>query len=246
MDTPLYDSIGQNYALARQPDTRIAAMIGAALGDARSVVNVGAGTGSYEPSDRAVIAIEPSDVMIKQRPPGSAPCIRGVAESLPLADRSVDAAMACLTLHHLTNWPQGLREMKRVSRNRIVLFTFDPKSLGFWLDQDYLPALLTIHQRMFPAIEDMENVLGPATIVTIPVPHDCTDGFCGAYWRRPAAYLDPKIRRSISAFALADGVEDAMQRLDDDLSSGRWKSRNADLMTMSELDIGYRLIVWQT
>jgi SAM-dependent methyltransferase len=241
----LYDRLGVGYATARREDPRIAAPIHAALGDAVTVVNIGAGTGSYEPSDRRVVAIEPSPVMIAQRPPDAAPAIIARAEALPLADDSVDAAMAVLTDHHWSDRARGLREMRRVARRRAVVLQHEPHvGAEFWLVRDYLTTFLrrlhgkVLAEMMRPLGDDLE-------FRPVPVPHDCADGFLGAYWRRPRAYLDPRVRDAISVFRLLpeDEVATAVARLRADLDSGAWERRNADLLDREELDLGFRLVV---
>jgi SAM-dependent methyltransferase len=236
-----YDVIGVNYAELRRPDPRIAKAIADALGPARTVVNVGAGAGSYEPTDREVIAVEPSVEMIRKRPTGAAPAVRASAEHLPFGDRSFDAAMAVLTVHHWPDKGAGLREMRRVTRERVVLLTFDPASRP-WLT-DYLPELAALDEAQMPAIADYERWLGPVDVTPVPVPHDCIDGFLYAYWRRPAAYLDPFIRSGSSSFWALGDVEEGLQRLKRDLESGAWERRYADLLARDEYDAGYRLVV---
>jgi SAM-dependent methyltransferase len=241
-----YDEIGVRYRTNRRADPRIEGQILEALGDARSVVNVGAGTGAYEPSDHEVLAVEPSRVMRAQRPPGAAPCIDASAESLPLPDGSFDAAMALLTVHHWRDWRAGIRELRRVARSRVVIFTYDPAfPNGSWLTRDYLPELVALDVQRFPAIEQQAAAAGPATAVdAVPIPHDCTDGFLGAYWRRPHAYLDPKIRAGISTFHLpgAAALLGGLDELAQDLKTGRWLQRNEPLLDRNELDLGYRLL----
>jgi SAM-dependent methyltransferase len=237
-----YDTIGEGYALRRQPDSRIAAAISLALGDAHSVINVGAGTGSYEPTDRVVLAVEPSDLMISQRSKDAAPCVRGAAESLPVEDCAFDAAMAVLTIHHWADWRRALREMRRVARRRIVLLTLDIEASHFWLNE-YFPEL-KLDGRIMPAFDAMAKELGTFASTPIPIPYDCSDGFLGAYWRRPEMYLDPIARRSMSPFARID-AEQGLERLANDLRSGTWHKRNAGILTIDALDIGYRLLCWQ-
>lgn len=238
-----YDTLGEGYAARRRVDPRIAAAIASALGPARSVINVGAGAGSYEPADRAVLAVEPSDLMIRQRPPGAAPCVRGSAQALPVADGAFEAAMAVLTIHHWPDWRRGLRELRRVARRRVVLLTFDVEASDFWLTRDYFPELLALDRRIMPSLAALEGELGVFEAEPLLVPHDCSDGFLGAFWRRPQAYLDPAARRSMSSFAKID-AEAGLHRLAGDLESGLWLQRNADLLALEALDVGYRLLVW--
>ena len=241
----LYDSIGRNYAAFRRPDRRIAAAIDAALADAASVANIGAGAGSYEPRGRTVLAVEPSEAMIRQRPAAAAPCLRGAAEALPLRTASVDAALAILTLHHWTDLARGLGEMARVACERAVLLTWVPDGAPFWLTEDYFPEIAAHDRRIFPSAADLvallEHLIGPTQMAPVPVPHDCTDGFLGAYWRRPAAYLDTERRSAISSFARLD-AEAGLTRLRADLASGRWAERNNHLMALDTLDLGYRIV----
>jgi SAM-dependent methyltransferase len=240
----LYDRIGRTYTTTRREDPRLAAAIHGALGDAVTVVNVGAGTGSYEPRDRKVVAIEPSPVMIAQRPPDAAPAVIAFAEDLPLADASVDAAMAVLTDHHWRDRAQGLREMRRVARRRAVVFQHDPQvGAEFWLVRDYLPSFARrLHGKR---LGELMRPLGDVEVRPVPIPHDCADGFLGAFWRRPHAYLDPAVRAGISVFALLpdDEVEAAVGRLRADLESGAWERRYADVLERDELDLGFRVIV---
>lgn len=239
---PLYDKIGVDYAKLRKPDLRIAAFIERALGAARSVLNVGAGAGSYEPTDRAVTALEPSAEMIGQRPPGLAKAHQGVAEALPFADNAFDAAMAVLTVHHWSNLKTGLLEMRRVARHRVVILTFDPASPYFWL-ADYIPEIITLDQPIMPKIDAFAEILGETKVEIVPVPHDCTDGFLGAYWRRPYAYLNPDVRSAISTFSKLDHAPSALQQLEDDLASGIWEERYGNILEADSLDVGYRLVV---
>jgi SAM-dependent methyltransferase len=236
-----YDTIGIDYAALRKPDPRIAAHLWRALGDARSVLNVGAGTGSYEPADRIVTALEPSREMIRQRPPKAAPAIQGEAENLPFADGSFDAAMAVLTVHHWSDQGRGLREMRRVSRGPVVLLTFDPAHRDMWL-LDYFPALAALDDAQMPPLPVYERHLGPVDISPIPIPHDCSDGFLYAYWRRPAAYLDRRIRTGMSSFWSLDGIEQGLARLERDLDTGAWTQRYGALLELDALDAGSRLV----
>ena len=243
----IYDRIGRRYAQRRRPDPRIAARIARALGDARTVVNVGAGAGSYEPEDRHVVAVEPSEVMIAQRPREAAPVLRAVAEALPFSNNQFDAALAVLTVHHWTDPKRGVAELRRVAR-RQVIFTWDPAHLApFWFTRDYLPDAVALDAG-FTTLRATVALLGAATVERIPVPHDCHDGFFAAYWRRPEAYLDPDVRAGISGFGILDEnvVEHALKLLADDLESGEWYRRNDHLLGLDELDLGYRLVVAQS
>jgi len=243
---PAYDVLGVGYVTTRREEPRIARTIWNALGDAASVANVGAGTGSYEPRDREVIAIEPSGTMIAQRAGDAAPAVQGVAEAIPLADNSVDAAMAVITDHHWSDRAVGLAEMKRIARMRVVALTIDfAPRFEFWLTRDYLTEYRSLDPDRAPGLYELA-VASSATIQPVPVPHDCVDGFGLAFWRRPAAYLDPRVRAGISFFHQLDSghVERAMERLAADLASGAWADRNRDLLELEELDLGLRLVVW--
>ena len=236
-----YDVIGGNYAQLRKPDPRIAGVIESALGSAQTVLNVGAGTGSYEPAGRSVAAVEPSAEMIRKRSPRAARAIQASASDLPFADKSFDASMAILTIHHWPDKEAGLREMRRVTRGPIVLLTFDP-SRRPWLT-DYLPELAALDQAQMPAMPDYERWLGSVRIAPVLVPHDCSDGFLYAYWRRPAAYLDPYIRSGSSSFWAIGDAEAGLQNLRRDLETGAWARRYAGLLTLDAYDAGYRLVV---
>ncbi|GAB4392842.1 MAG: class I SAM-dependent methyltransferase [Kiloniellaceae bacterium] len=239
--TAAYDTIGVNYADLRKPDPRIERVIAAALGPAVSVLNVGAGAGSYEPADREVTALEPSAEMIRQRRRAVARVLQGQAEDLPFGDQTFDAAMAILTVHHWSDKAKGLAEMRRVTRGPVVLLTFDPDHRGFWL-ADYLPELAALDDRQMPRMADYEAWLGPVEISPVPVPHDCLDGFLYAYWRRPEAYLDPRLRAAMSSFWALGDVSEALGRLAADLESGAWAQRYGDLLQRDSYDAGYRLV----
>jgi SAM-dependent methyltransferase len=248
MSAIAYDRIGVGYRKVRRSDPRIAARIEAALGDARTVLNVGAGTGSYEPVDREVTAIEPSQVMIEQRPPGAAAVIQASAEALPFEDDSFDAAMAIITVHHWPDLATGLAEMVRVSRERVVVLSFDGPALGeLWMVRDYIPRLLETHVEMMPPIEELAAALPGAGIEPVPIPRLCTDAFRCALWDRPELHLDPELRRGSSGWQLMDAAEaeQAQRGLDAlraDLESGAWDERHGHLREAPELDVGLRLI----
>ena len=236
-----YDTIGVNYSDLRKPDSRIAAAIGEALGSAETVLNVGAGTGSYEPADRQVTAVEPSAEMIRQRGASTASVVQGYAEHLPFDDNSFDASMAVLTVHHWADKEKGFKEMRRVTRGRVVVLTFDPAHRENWL-ADYIPELVALDEAIMPRMTDYEKWLGSLEIAAVPVPHDCTDGFLYAYWRRPAAYLDPRIRAAMSSFWALDNVSEGLRRLASDLDTGAWAQRHSELLDLEEWDVGYRLV----
>jgi SAM-dependent methyltransferase len=239
----LYDSIGVGYASFRRPDHRIRSAILHALGDALTVLNVGAGTGSYEPTDRTVVAVEISKTMIQQRPIGSARAIQASAVALPFRDKSFEAGMAILTIHHWPDHSQGLCELVRVVRGHIAIVTWDPESQGFWLTEDYFPDILSNDRNIFPSIDDLRCILGAVEVHPLLIPYDCTDSFLGAYWRKPEAYLDPQVRQMISSFSKIKGVDQGLTRLRRDLADGSWKERHGKVLEQAELDIGYRLVI---
>lgn len=239
----LYDTIGTTYTRTRHTEPRIAAQIWAALGDARTVLNVGAGTGSYEPADRAVTAVEPSAAMRAQRTATAAPCVAATAASLPFADQSFDAAMALATIDH---WPDpiaGLHEMRRVAR-RVVVFTHDASDPDrFWLTRDYLPE----HPSLWagrPSLAELATAIA-ARIEPVRIPWDCADGFYEAYWRRPEAYLDEDVRRGMSVWARVGPQAEhrAVRDLRADLASGRWAERNRDILDLDAAELDSRLLI---
>jgi SAM-dependent methyltransferase len=218
--------------------------IESALGAASSVVNVGAGTGSYEPTNRRVVAVEPSDVMLGQRAAGSAPALRAVAEHLPFPNEAVDAVLAVLTVHHWADWRAGIDELRRVAPLRVVL-TYDPlRHMEQWLIRDYVPEVAELEVGR-PPFDDVCERLGATSILELPLSRDFSDGVMGAFWCRPHAYLDPHVRQHMSGLALLPGevVGSAMRRLADDLESGSWADEHQDLLHAPEYDAGFRLVV---
>jgi SAM-dependent methyltransferase len=245
MSTPAYDRIGLSYSDVRRADPRFEAAIWRALGDSTRVLNVGAGAGSYEPKDREVIAVEPSPVMIAQRAADATSAIQGVAESLPLQDNSVDATMGVFTMQHWDDVDLGLREVLRVTRERIVLLTLDPDvTAEMWLSRDYLPEIVEHARDTFPSIAHLRAVLPSVKVEPVLVPSDCTDGFCIALWSRPEMHLDAEVRRASSIWhVLPQAIMDnGLDRLRLDLESGEWDRRHGHLRSQSTLDVGLRLI----
>lgn len=244
MAEPVYDRIGVNYSRGRRADPRWQAALDACLGTAATIVNVGAGTGSYEPAGRYVLAVEPSGAMIAQRPPGAAPALQAHAENLPIADQQFDVAMALVTLHHWTDWQAGVLEMLRVAR-RVVVLHFDPGvHARFWLARDYLPELVDVWAAV-PSAQEVAAAVGPdAETRVLPVPGDCVDGFLPAYWRRPEAYLDADVRQTMSGLQLLDPkvLSRGISALRRDLADGTWRTRNKALLDQETLDVGWRLI----
>ncbi|MEV4133228.1 class I SAM-dependent methyltransferase [Dactylosporangium sp. NPDC049742] len=241
----VYDSIGTTYTATRRPDPRIGARIAAALGDAQSVLNVGAGTGAYEPP-QTVLAVEPSQVMIDQRPSCSAPVVRARAEALPIADNAVDAVMAVLTVHHWTDLTVGLAELRRTARHRVVILTWDQSvTREFWLVKDYLPEAAALDDTRAVPPAHLADLLGGARIEPVHVPHDCADGFGVAFWRRPDAYLNPLVRAGMSMLSQLDPatLQPGLNRLAADLTSGTWHTRYHHLLSQPDFDGGYRLVI---
>ncbi|HWH20970.1 MAG TPA: class I SAM-dependent methyltransferase [Solirubrobacterales bacterium] len=240
-----YETHGVGYSRGRQADPRIAARIEAALGDARTVLNVGAGTGSYEPGDRWVLAVEPSATMRAQRPGDAAPCLAGTAEALPFDDDSVDAAMACVTIHHWQDRARGLAELRRVARGPVVVFTFELGELVGW-QRDYFAEAIAIEEPRFGTAERVAAELGgEVRIERIPTPADCVDGFFEAFWNRPEAMLDPLVRSSQSIWELIEppAVERIFDRLAGDLESGRWDEEHGALREQESYEGSLRLII---
>lgn len=241
----IYDRIGRGYAGVRRSDPRIGQRLHQHLGNASQVLNVGAGAGSYEPVDRAVVAVEPSDEMIRQRPGRAAPAVRAVAGALPFADKAFDAALALLTVHHWPDPSAGLIDLRRVTTGPVVVMTFDNDVHDHqWLCTDYLPTMRMLDRHHLPPSE-IADALGGGSVEVLSVPYDCMDGFCHAWWRRPEAYLRPEVRAAISGIARLppDIVEPAMAALAEDLSTGAWQRNHADLLSCTEIDAGYRIVV---
>ncbi len=247
MTEPVYDTIGQGYTTNRRPEPRWVALIDSALAGAGRIVNVGAGTGSYEPvgTGVSVVAVEPSVVMVAQRAAGAAPVIRGSGTALPLRDRSFDAALAVLTLHHWGDWQAGLLELARVAPRRVILTIDFAAHANFWLLADYLPEIAAVERALTPSVEQIAETIPVTQVVPLPLPADMVDGVLGAHWRRPEAYLDPVVRGNTSPLALGDQavVERGVAELRADLASGEWHQRHADLLACEEYDAGYRLVI---
>ena len=244
MDRARYDHIGRQYTSTRRADPRIAAAILTALGDAHSIVNVGAGAGAYEPVGRMLVAVEPSARMIRQRPRDAAVVVQSAAEALPFPSQTFDAALAVLTLHHWSDWRRGVAEMRRVA-DRVVIFTIEPDKIGrFWLTDEYFPEITRLDRGRCPSTDDVAACLGACRIDRVAIPHDCVDGFLAAFWRRPSAYLDPQVRAGMSGFALLDQdvVDRGVARLQSDLESGEWDRRFGQIRALDALDAGYRLL----
>jgi SAM-dependent methyltransferase len=241
-----YERIGQGYATTRRPDPRIEERILQGLGRARTVVNVGAGAGSYEPSDRHVIAVEPAAAMLAQRARGSAPAVRAVAEALPFRDRAFDAALAVCTVHHWQDLSAGLAELRRVASRQVILMCEPALARKFWLVAEYFPEVSKLpSERRAPSLSYLARHLAVRRVIPVPVPADCLDGFTGAFWRRPEAYLDPAVQAGMSSLAQLrpNTMTRGAARLRDDLESGAWDERHGHLRQQPEYDIGYRLVL---
>ena len=239
-----YDEIGVGYALGRRTDPRWFEPVVSALGPAASVLDVGSGTGSYEPPSRDVVAVEPSAEMIRQRAVGAAPVVRAVAEALPFASGTFDAALAVLTVHHWPDWRRGLTELRRVASRQVVLAYDTAVHSDFWFVREYVPEVAALEASR-PSAPEIADFLGASSVLALPVPWDFTDGVFPAYWRRPEAYLDPGVRQSCSALAQTSpaAVSRGIARLREDLESGRWQEEHAELLDLPEWDAGFRLIV---
>ncbi|MBN1614635.1 MAG: class I SAM-dependent methyltransferase [Deltaproteobacteria bacterium] len=238
----LYDSIGKRYRSHRLPDRRIAAILFRELANASTIVNIGAGGGAYEPDDKEVIAVEPSRVMIDHRRGRKAAVVQARAEALPFRQNAFDCAMAVLTIHHWSDIERGLQEALRVAKRKVVLLTWVGFPSHFWL-LDYLPQIRSIDEPMFPTMEQLASWMGSLRSIVVPIPHDCTDGFLCAYWRRPGAYLDQGVRSAISTFSRVRDIEEGLERLKADVAAGLWLERYGDLLEKKEIDLGYRVVV---
>ncbi len=236
-----YDDIGKTYTATRRPDPRIRELLIRRIGASARVLNIGAGTGSYEPPDRYVVAVDPSQTMLNQRSPDSAPAVRAVAEHLPFPSSSFDLSLAILSIHHWDNWRRGVSEALRVSGGRFMTLTWVGFPNGFWLT-DYFPDIEPLDAPLFPRLDDLERELGPIEVDPVSIPHDCTDGFLCAYWRRPSAYLQSSVRAGMSTFSKIADPGPQLQRLRDDLSSGIWAEKYGWLLNNDSYDYGYRIV----
>jgi Methyltransferase domain len=240
---PEYDVIGVTYSAKRRPDPRLSKVIHEALGPAKMILNVGAGAGSYEPPDRSVVALEPSSVMLVQHQGGLR--VQGLAEQLPFGDNTFDAAMAILTVHHWSDVSSGLKELRRVSKRQVV-FTWDPNhERKLWVTVDYVPAIDALETGRFSSVDFIIDALDAHTVQRFEIPHDFTDGFQAAFWRRPQMYLDPEIRAASSTFAILppEVVEPGIERLRGDLQTGKWFKTYGELLALDSVDLGHRIII---
>lgn len=239
---PIYDQIGKGYSGKRRSDPRIAAQINASLKGATRVLNIGAGTGSYEPNNLEIIAIEPSAEMIAQRAPDAHPVVQGFAEELPFEADSFSHTMTVLSMHHWTDLEKAFGEINRVTTDTFVAVTWDPGSKPFWFTRDYFPEIYESDQVTFPSLVDFEKYFDDVRMVPLLIPEDCQDGFLAAYWKRPAAYLDPVVRRSISSFSKMEDYMKVLQQLQEDIQSGEWEAKNRSILDSSSLDAGYVIV----
>lgn len=237
-----YDQLAEQYRNYRKPDPRIAASIQAHIHSRQRILNVGAGMGAYEPPDCEVVAVEPSYEMMAQRKTSRAALVQGIAEYLPFADQTFDVSMGILTMHHWSDVDLGLREMQRVTQDKIILFTWVGYGNDFWLE-DYIPEFRGIDAKLFPTLKALGEILGNISVDVVEIPHDCTDGFMCAYWRRPKAYLDANVRSAISTFSRISNVQGGLAGLQADIDSGVWHERYGYLNDRQSLDLGYRLVV---
>lgn len=239
-----YNLIGSNYSYFRKPDNRIAKAIEKEIGNVSFAVNIGAGTGLYEPGFLDLIAVEPSQVMINQRSAGAAPVIKSSAEELPFDDLIFDISLALLTIHHWNDLKKGLSEMKRVSKRQLI-FTWDPDFPGFWMTQRYFPEIKQIDSRIFPRFDVIEEILGPMKRVPVSIPSDCSDGFGSAYWARPDAYLSEDRRLAMSTFNKISkkDLELGLNLLCREIKDGTWDLLFGHLKKLNELDLGFYILV---
>ena len=239
---PKYDDIGNNYSVTRCTDSKIAKQLYDELYDATRIVNIGAGTGSYEPDNVELVAVEPSSVMIAQRKASSYPVEQAFAEKLPFENSSFSHAMTVLSMHHWQDRARAFHEINRVATEKFVAITWDPASEPFWLTRDYFPEIYEMDKDIFPDLEELNVYFDEVTMRPLQIPSDCQDGFLAAFWRRPEAYLSSKVRQAMSPFSMIKNLPEGLQKLEDDLASGAWARKNHALLSSSYLDVGYRLI----
>jgi SAM-dependent methyltransferase len=238
-----YDQLAKQYNHYRKPDPRITERIHFHLQGAQRILNVGAGTGSYEPENGIIVAIEPSYEMISKRINSKTILVQGIAEELPFTDNVFDCSMGILTIHHWSDITLGLQEMRRVTKDKIVLFSWiGYYDNNFWL-KDYIPEIAGTDEKLFPTLEELDHILGGISVETIEIPYNCTDGFMCAYWRRPEMYLDPNARKAISTFSRTPEIQEGLNKLQEDIESGEWRKKYSHLLEKESLDLGYRLIV---
>ncbi|MEM7533163.1 MAG: class I SAM-dependent methyltransferase [Chloroflexota bacterium] len=239
---PIYDRIGINYAVTRCTDPKVAEQLYAELQGAARIVNIGAGTGSYEPESVDLVAVEPSSEMIAQRKVGMHPVEQASAEKLPFDDNSFSHAMTVLSMHHWTDRVRAFSEINRVATEKFVAITWDPEADPFWLTRDYFPEIHEMDRAIFPDLAELTEHFDDVKMMPLLIPSDCEDGFFAAFWKRPEAYLLPNVRQAMSPFSKVNDLSTGLQKLEDDLASGAWSKKNESILNASSLDVGYRLI----
>jgi SAM-dependent methyltransferase len=242
-----YDKLGQKYSVKRQTEPAIFSYIVKALGDAATVLNVGAGTGSYEPTDRYVIAVEPSLVMRSQRESNNKnPAVIAFADNLPFDDNSFEASTAFVTVHHWSDIHKGLHELRRVTKNQVIIMTFDPEALDDFWNAIYFPELIEAEKKRYPSIDFITTALGgTCEVQKIPIPFDCADGFQEAFYGRPEAFLDKQVRQSQSAwgFISPEVEEKYIKDFAEELASGEWDKKYGHYRTQPSFTCALRLII---
>lgn len=239
---PIYDKIGITYSVTRCTDPKIAQQLYAELVGATRIVNIGAGTGSYEPEHVDLVAVEPSAKMIAQRKADAYPVEQAFAEELPFGDNSFSHAMTVLSMHHWTDRPRAFQEINRVTTEKFVAITWDPHAEPFWLTRDYFPEIHEADHRIFPDLAELSQYFDDVVMRPLQIPSDCQDGFFAAFWKRPDVYLRPEVRQAMSPFAKIENLAEGLQKLEQDLTSGQWAAKNAAILHASTLDVGYRII----
>jgi SAM-dependent methyltransferase len=238
----LYDAIGINYSVTRCTDPKIAKQLYAEFQGATRIVNIGAGTGSYEPDNVELVAVEPSSEMISQRKPGSHRVEKASAEKLPFDDGSFSHAITVNSMHHWKDRALAFSEINRVATERFVAITWDPSSEPFWLTRDYFPEIYEMDKRIFPDMKEFDGYFDQVKVRPLQIPSDCQDGLLAAFWKRPEAYLSSKVRQSISPFAKIENLSEGLRKLEDDLATGAWAKNNHAILSQSSLDVGYKII----
>ena len=237
-----YDDIGTTYSVTRCTDPNIAKQLYTELRGAVRIVNIGAGTGSYEPEDVDLVAVEPSAVMIAQRKDGSHRVEQAFAEQLPFADKSFSHAMTVLSMHHWQDRVRAFTEIGRVATEKFVAITWDPKAEPFWLTRDYFPEIFDMDRKIFPELDELKEYFDDVTIRPVQIPEDCQDGLLAAFWKRPTAYLNSTVRQATSPFSKITKLAEGLQKLESDLASGTWARTNQAILGLSSLDVGYKII----
>ena len=246
MKTVKYDNIGIDYAKQRKSDPRIATQIFDRLKNATKVVNIGAGSGSYEPKNINLIAVEPSIEMINQRATNAHPVIQGYAESLPFPDKSFSHALTILSMHHWSDRDKAFKEINRITTEMFIAVSWNPEADPFWLTKDYFPEVYDLDKTIFPNLDELKDYFDDVEMTPLLIPEDCIDGFLAAYWKRPLSYLDQKVRNSISSFSKFKDLDKRLNKLDSDVKNGIWSKTNASILMNTKLDAGYVIITGKT